>query len=287
VTSGDSPLHVEVSGLQPAPGVDTFLLIHGFGASRFTWRHWAPELAKLGQVVEIDMKGHGRSPKPDDGRYAPSDQAELVHELIEGRDLDNLTIVGHSLGGGVALLTALRLLDAGSTRLKRLVIVCGAAYRQRLPPFIALAERPRLSSLLFRVVGPGRIVGRVLRAIVFDRSSVSEDQISGYAEPLRSPAAVRALVSSALQIVPPDLPALVRRYSEITQPALLLWGREDPVVPRAVGQSLYEAIPNARLYIQDGCGHLPAEERADESFAVLERFLSDTTNHPGGPGNPG
>jgi pimeloyl-ACP methyl ester carboxylesterase len=278
VTGGATPLHVEVSGLEPAPDVDTFLLIHGYGASRFTWRYWAPGLGKLGQVVEIDMKGHGQSPKPEDGRYAPSDQAELVHELIEERDLRDVTIVGHSLGGGVALLTALRLQDAGSQRLRRLVIVCGAAYRQRLPPFVALAGRPRLSSLLFRLVGPVRIVRTVLRAIVFDRSAVSKDQIRGYAEPLRSPEAVRALIYSARQIVPPNLTTLARRYVDIAAPALLIWGREDPVVPLAVGQRLVEAMPNARLHVLDGCGHLPAEERPDDSFALLASFVADTSD---------
>jgi len=283
MTDGTLVLHAEVSGKEPAPDVDTFLLIHGYGASRFTWRYWAPGLARLGHVVEIDMKGFGRSPKPDDGRYAPSDQAELVHSLIEERGLENITIVGHSLGGGVALLTALRLLDAGSASLRRLVIVCGTAYEQRLPPFVSLAERPRLGSLLFRLVGPSRIVGRVLRSIVHDSSTVSTDQIRGYADPLRSPEAVRALIDTALQIVPTDLPALTRRYGEIAVPTLLVWGREDPVVPLAVGQRLAVDMPDSRLHVLDRCGHLPAEEWPDESFASLASFLADTSGAPPGP----
>jgi pimeloyl-ACP methyl ester carboxylesterase len=272
----DLPLHVERLGRKAGPGVDVFVLIHGYGASSFTWRHWAPRLAELGHVVLVDMKGFGRAPKPDDGRYAPADLAALVHRLVEGSDLERVTLVGHSLGGGVALLTALRLQDAGSTRLKRLVIVSGAAYEQRLPPFVALAKRPRLGSMLFRVAGARLIVRGVLRSIVHDPSSLSEDQIRGYADPLRSTDAVRVLMEVARQIVPPDLPALTRRYKEIPVPTLLLWGRGDRVVPLQVGQRLADALPDARLHVLDACGHLPAEEWPEESFGVLSSFLADT-----------
>ena len=276
------PLHVECLGAEPTPGRDVFLLIHGYGASRFTWRYWAPRLAELGHVVQIDMKGFGLAPKPDDGRYAPSDQAKLVQRLIETRNLENVTLVGHSLGGGVALLTALRLLDVGSTRLSRLVVVAGAAYEQRLPPFIALAERPRLSAALFRLAGARLIVRGVLRSIVHDPSSVSDDQIGGYADPLRSPDALRVLMDVARQIVPPDLPDLTRRYGEIVVPTLLMWGRSDRVVPLEVGGRLAEAMPDARLHVFDACGHLPPEEWPDESFAVLAEFLADTAGRQSG-----
>lgn len=273
---GDLRIHSERLGQDPAPGVATYLLIHGYGASGFTWRYWAPLLAQRGHVVQIDMKGSGQSPKPDDGRYAPRDQAELVHQLVDVLELQNLTVIGHSLGGGVALLSALRLMDAGAACLKRLVIVGGAAYEQRLPPFVGLAERPRLGSLLFRLVGAERIVAGVLRSIVHDPGGVSRAQVQGYADPLRSSEAVRALTDTARQIVPDDLHVTTRRYKEIAVPTLLLWGRGDRVVPLAVGERLAHDMPDARLHVLESCGHLPAEELPDESYAVLARFLDDT-----------
>lgn len=221
----------------------------------------------------IDMKGFGRAPKPGDDRYGPEDQAELVSSLIAERDLRELTLVGHSLGGGVALLTALRLLDEGSDRLRRLVVVSGAAYQQRLPPFVRLSRFPRLSGLFFRIVGPDRVVPSVLRSIVYDPNTVDEEQVRGYAGPLRSPGATRVLLRAARQIVPDNLDELARRYPGIDVPALLIWGRDDPVVPLHVGERLARALPNARLRILDACGHLPAEERPEESYAALEAFL--------------
>jgi len=214
-------------------------------------------------VVLVDLKGFGAAPRPDDGRYSPSDQADLVGRLIAERDLKRLTLVGHSLGGGIALLVALRLMAAGDGRLHRLVLVAGAAYSQRLPPFVSLARHPKLSGLLWLLFGSRRIARRVLQSIVYDPSRVT-----------------------ALQVVPDDLEQIVHRYPTLRVPALLLWGRGDPVVPLAVGQRLANDLPDATLVVLDACGHLPPEELPNESLAALEEFLDRTERSDGAADGP-
>jgi pimeloyl-ACP methyl ester carboxylesterase len=271
------PLHVETRGPAPGEGVDTFVLLHGYGGSSFSWRAWAPALARRGHVVLVDLKGFGSAPKPDDDAYAPGDHAELVHRLILQRDLRRVTLVGHSLGGGVALLTALRLLDDGAHRLQRLVVVAGACLPQRLPPFVALARWPFFPSFLMRVLGARRVVRHVLRSIVHDRTQITRSQVEGYADPLSTREARRALIATALRITPPDMVQVAARYPELDVPALLLWGRQDRVVPLEVGRRLAQLLPRAELVILEACGHLPAEERVDESLEKLEAFLE---THP-------
>ncbi len=272
----DLPLAVETHGMQPGPGVETFLLLHGYGGSSFSWRYWTGPLARRGHVVLVDLKGFGAAPKPDDEAYGPHEQSELVHRLVLQRDLRNLTVVGHSLGGGVALLLALRLTSEEPERLARLVILAGAAYRQKLPPFVALANRPRLASLVMRVLGARFLVKLVLKQIVYDRSRVTRAQVEGYAEPLDGADARRALIRVGRAVVPDDIDELVARYPSITVPTLVLWGRHDSVVPLWVGERLAEELPRARLEVLEECGHLPAEERPEESLQALERFLDET-----------
>jgi pimeloyl-ACP methyl ester carboxylesterase len=221
----------------------------------------------------VDLKGFGSAPHPDDDRYAPADQAELVVRMIRGLDLRGVTLVGHSLGGGVALLVALafRDADADADRLRRLVIVAGAAYRQRLPPFVSLGRRPRLGRTILRLVGTRRLVRWVVRSIVHDPDAVTPAQVEGYAQPLDSSEARRTLIATAAQIVPPELDATTSRYAEIDVPLLALWGRHDRVVPLWVGERLVESVPGACLTVLEACGHLPAEERPEES---LERVLA-------------
>lgn len=271
-------LHVERSGLDPASGSDVFLLIHGYGASTFSWRSWTPVLERRGHVIGVDLLGCGRSAMPPDGPYGPVGQAALVLEMLgrlasdEGIEPGRVTLAGHSLGGGIALLTALELQRTG-TPAARLVVVAGAAYPQRMPPFVTIARTPRLARLLLAAVPPGLLARQVLRSIVFDPSVVTDELVEGYARPLAREGAPAALIATARRIQPPDLAALTERYVSLAAPALLLWGRHDRVVPPWVGERLARALPDARLRLLERCGHLPQDERPDASIAALESFL--------------
>ena len=269
----DLPLHVETLGPDPDSGVDSIVLVHGYGGSSFSWRYWTPLLAKRAHIMLVDMKGFGSAPKPDDDRYGPGHQAELIYRLILQADLQRVTLIGHSLGGGVALGVALRLLDSEPGRLKRLILVASAAYKQRLPPFVALAKYRRLASTALRILGTRFVIRHVLKSIVFDASRVSDDQVLGYAKPLSSLEAHRALIDTALAIVPPNLGEMTARFEELDVPTLILWGRQDRVVPLWVGERLADQLPDASLEVLENCGHLPAEELPEESWEVLRRFL--------------
>jgi pimeloyl-ACP methyl ester carboxylesterase len=267
----DLPLHVEVRGEGPP-----ILLVHGYGASSHSFRLWVPTLAQSHRVILVDLKGFGSAPKPDDDRYSPIDLARPLADLVVRMGLTDLTLLGHSLGGAVILVAALALLDAGELgRLRALVGLAGTAYPQKLPPFAVIAQRPRLFRIALTAIPKRWLIRRVLRTVVYDPGSIDAAQVEGYAAPLRSAGARRALVASARQLVPPDADRLTSRYPELDVPTLLLWGRQDPVVPLGLAKRLRAALPRARLVILDRCGHLPAEEQPAESLRVVEDFLGD------------
>ncbi len=267
-------LHVARSGRPPGPAEETFVLVHGYGASSFTWRQWVPELELRGHVVQVDLLGCGASPAPPSGPYHPEGQVGLLLERM--RDLGllehRLTLVGHSLGGGIALYTALELARAG-TPLHRMIVVAGAAYPQPMPPFVGLARRRTLARMAMEALPTSLLVRQVLRSIVFDPSVVTDELVDGYAAPLDRPGASRALIETARRIEPPNLADLTARYPTLTTPTFLLWGRHDRVVPPWVGERLSRALPAARLQLLPRCGHLPQDERPDASLAALVSFL--------------
>jgi pimeloyl-ACP methyl ester carboxylesterase len=86
---------------------------------------------------------------------------------------------------------------------------------------------------------------------------------------------VRCLIETARQIRPATLDQVIDRYPTLDVPTLLLWGRGDTVVPLAVGERLARDLPHARLVVLERCGHLPAEELPEESWAALAKFLDD------------
>jgi pimeloyl-ACP methyl ester carboxylesterase len=268
----DTPLHVVEAGVA-RPGTPTFLLVHGFGATHATWRRWLPALERRGRVVLVDLTGFGDSRKPDDGRYGPLDQTELLVDLALSLGAERLVPIGHSYGGGLVLLSAATLAERAPGLVERIVVVAGAAYPQRLPPFVALARTPRLSTLALRLVGAERIIRAAFRSVVHDASCVDSTQVRAYAAPLATREGAHAMLAAARQIVPPDLTRVVAGYTRISAPTLLLWGAHDRVVPLATGARLEREMPGARLVVLEACGHVPQEERPEESLRIVEAFL--------------
>jgi pimeloyl-ACP methyl ester carboxylesterase len=249
------------------------LLIHGFGASTYTWRHVAPELAQTHRVIAVDLKGFGQSEKPFDGRYSVFDQAELLAQLIVDKDLRNLTLVGHSFGGGVALLLALEANQRLDGRISRLVLLDTIAYPQHIPVFFRLLDVPLVSQLGVRMVPPSVQARVALQIAYFDDSKIDPEEVELYAAPLKTAAGKHAIIHSARQIVPEDIAELSERYKTIELPTLILWCDHDRIVPLEVGIKLRRTLPNSTLRLVEDCGHMPQEEQPESTLKLLKGFI--------------
>ncbi|HAH64016.1 MAG TPA: alpha/beta hydrolase [Rhizobiales bacterium] len=263
-------LYVEEQG-KGAP----VLLIHGFGASTYTWRHVAPELAKTHRVIAVDLKGFGQSDKPFDSRYSVFDQAELLAQLIVDKDLRNLTLVGHSFGGGIALLLALEANERLEGRITKLVLLDSIAYPQNIPVFFRLLDVPLVSRLGVSMIPPSVQTRVALRIAYFDDSKIDQDEVDAYAAPLRTAAGKHAIIYSARQIVPDGLAEISERYKTIELPTLILWCDHDRIVPLEVGLKLRRTLPNSTLRLVEDCGHMPQEEQPESTLKLLQGFLGD------------
>jgi pimeloyl-ACP methyl ester carboxylesterase len=249
------------------------LLIHGFGASTYTWRFVAPELAKTHRVIAVDLKGFGQSDKPFDDRYSIFDQAELLAQLIEEKDLRNLTLVGHSFGGGVALLLALQANKRLDGRITRLVLLDSIAYPQHIPVFFRLLDVPLVSQLGVRMVPPSVQTRVALEIAYFDDSKIDPAEIEAYAAPLKTAAGKHAIIHSARQILPEDIAELSESYKTIELPTLILWCDHDRIVPLEVGLRLRRTLPNSTLRLVEDCGHMPQEEQPASALSLIKGFI--------------
>jgi pimeloyl-ACP methyl ester carboxylesterase len=266
----DAPVKLYYSEEGKGPPV---LLIHGFGASTFTWRFVAPEFAKSHRVIAVDLKGFGLSDKPFDGRYSVYDQAELLAQLIEDKDLRDLTLVGHSFGGGVALLLALEANRRLDGRITRLVLLDSIAFPQNIPVFFRLLDVPLVSQIGVRMVPPSVQARVALQIAYFDDSKIDPEEIELYAAPLKTAAGKHAIIYSARQIVPEDIAELSERYKTIELPTLILWCDHDRIVPLEVGIKLRRTLPNSTLRLVEECGHMPQEEQPASTLALIRGFI--------------
>lgn len=251
------------------------ILLHGFGACAYTWRYLAPALAEDHRVFTLELKGYGRSDKPADGKYAVRDQADLVAEFIRTLDLPDLVLVGHSMGGGVALMTYFKVREADPARIKKLVLIDSAGYPQKLPWFIRLAKMPLVGTVGGRLLSPRFAAYMVLRKCYYNKAKITQEQIDTYAYYGSLPGAREAVVETARQIMPDDIETLTARYKTINVPVLIVWGEEDEVVPLAVGKNFKRDIPDSELVILPKCGHIPPEEEAQETNRLITQFLKE------------
>jgi pimeloyl-ACP methyl ester carboxylesterase len=248
--------------------------LHGFGETSYSWRHLLSAPAAGLAFHAIDLRGCGQSGKPPDGRYSLRDHAEEIRDLILALDLKDLTLVGHSMGGGIALLVALDLLRRGDARLRSLVLIDGLALPQTIPLFIRVARHPVLGPLALALLPPEFLVRLVMWRAFYDRRRIEDEAVAAYAASLASEGGRHALHQTARRLVPHDLEEIVASYPRIDVPTLIVWGSKDRIIPPRNAAALRAAIPHAELLAVPACGHVPHEEAPDVAVPAILAFLS-------------
>ena len=252
---------------------DPMLFLHGLGGSTYSWRYMVAPFSVGHQVILIDFRGEGKSPKPDDTHYSLLDQAELIHQFILEHNLKNLTLVGNSYGGAVSLALAIRLCAESPTRLSKLVLIDSGGYPDHLPLFLKLLRAPILGWLAVHLLPPKTQIRIVLKKSYHDPAKITEQQVDAYAGPLASTGGRHALLEIGKRAIPTDIQSYIDRYPTISVPTLILWGEDDRVLPRLIGERLNAAIPNSNLQDISQAGHIPQEEQPDAVIAHIHAFL--------------
>ncbi len=250
------------------------LLLHGFATSSYTWHAIAPELAKNHRVIAIDLRGFGASDKPIDDHYSIFDQAEAVEAFIEQENLRDLTIVGHSFGGGITLALALKSAQQHHPRIRNIVLIDSIAYKQPIPIFFRLLQVPMVGEVSMTLVPPEVQATQGLRLAYFNHDKITARAVAEYASTLYSPAAKHALTKTVEQMIPDDIDDVAQRYKTIKLPTLVLWCQADKVVPVAFGHRLHAEMPAAELTIFADCGHMPQEEKPEDTARAIQAFLA-------------
>lgn len=249
------------------------LFLHGFAASLRNWDDIRPMLSKGLRLYFLDLKGFGFSSKPRSSDYGVAEQAAIVQAFVAAQGLPHVTLVGHSYGGAVALLTYLRWsLSAAANPIDRLLLIDSGGYSQRLPLFIDSLRVPFASYLLPLI--PRRAQVRYsLQHAFYNHSLITNRLIDRYAFFYGLEGAQESFVQAANQVVPPDQDVIEKRFSTIPIPVLVLWGREDRIVPFSHGLRFEHELKAGRLVPIESCGHVPQEERPEVTARLISEFL--------------
>src|SRR4051812_43839182 len=254
------------------------LLIHGIGDDSSTWDPVLDDLARDHTVLAPDLLGHGGSDKPR-GDYSIGAYANGMRDLLSVLDIDRVTLVGHSLGGGVAMQFAYQYPE----RTERLVLVGAGGVAQSVTPALRAASLPLADLLLPMLRWPGvrfqtELVLRTLQHLDTGLGRDAEDLVrlvdalpdaTSRSAFLRT---LRAVVDWRGQVVT----MLDRCYLTAGMPTLLVWGADDVIVPVEHAQLAHDAMPGSELQVFEGAGHFPFHTHPGEVLRALRTFLAGT-----------
>lgn len=252
----------------------TVVLIHGFGATLETWHDIYPGLSAEFSTVRLDLRGSGFTSKPDDQKYSPDDLAEFLIHFLERFGLRHVVLVGHSLGGEIALITYLRVKDhpQGLT-VDGLVLLDSAGYVQKQPAFVYATKNPISNFFMSYSIPPELRAKLMLEALFAVKAQVTADRICRYAYFMDMRETRHAMEQTAKLIDPPDAKSNEIRFKDIDVPTLIIWGGDDPGLPVENAHRFHSDIRRSKLVILEKTGHVPQEERPQEVLQHLKTFL--------------
>jgi pimeloyl-ACP methyl ester carboxylesterase len=262
-----SVLHCESIG-----SGDPIIALHGLGGTLYSWRELRNRF-RHHQLILIDLKGAGDSPKPHDKKYSIEDQANLILQFIHDNDLRNLTVMGNSYGGAVALFLAIKLIEEKSNRLASLILIDSGGYDEDLPSHLTILRTPLVGWLALHLLTPRFLVRKVLRDSYYNPCKITKPQIATYANAIAAPGGRYGLLQTAKQAIPKNIDQIIEKYPTITVPTLIVWGRQDRIIPIKIGDKLHAAIKSSTIVFVDASGHVPQEEQPEETMRYITEFF--------------
>ena len=270
-------LHGERVAYRDAGAGEALLLIHGMAGSSATWRAVIPQLSKKYRVVAPDLLGHGESAKPR-GDYSLGAFAALLRDLLDELGISRATVVGQSLGGGVAMQFTYQ----HRNYCQRLALISSGGLGPDLNWILRILSAPG-AELVLPIVAPrpvlnvGNKLGSWLTSagVQSPRASEMWSAYSSLADQQTRQAFLRTL-RSVVDYRGQAVSALGKIHVSHGLPTLLIWGEEDRIIPVAHGRAAHDAVPGSRLEVLAGVGHFPHVESPAAVVDILDDFITST-----------
>jgi pimeloyl-ACP methyl ester carboxylesterase len=257
---------------------DPIILIHGITASSAVWQPVAERLAARHTVLAPDLLGHGESAKPR-GDYSMGAFASGIRDLALSLEIEPASVVGHSLGGGVAMQFAYQFPE----RTGRLALVSSGGLGRRVHPFLRAATLPGSELVIpvlagSQVLSAGRAVGRALGWAGLKLGNDAVEMARGHAslgDPDSRAAFVHTLRAS-IDVTGQRVQATDRLYLAEELPLLIVWGGRDRIIPPEHGRRAHELVPASRFELFESAGHFPFLDEPARFTTKVEDWIEST-----------
>jgi len=246
------------------------VLLHGLGESAIIWAYNLESLSKKYTVYALDLPGHGNSDNPK-WKYSLNNFVEFLSSFLSTLNLQNPHLIGHSLGGMIALETAFK----QPKQLGKLVLVDSAGLGKELASFLKIMTLPLVGELMTMPTKAG--LRFLLKQVIPDPQGIPNDLVESLAHErnrkgnkqsmlriLRSGINIRGIHFHLIDLL---------RLEYLNVPTYVLWGRDDKIFPYSHGKNAAMRLPRGRLTVLDDCGHWPQIEKHKEFNRLVVEFL--------------
>lgn len=245
------------------------ILLHGLGASSYSWRYTLPELAKHYEVFAPDLPGFGRTDKPWDFDYSVDGLHRWILKFMDQLGIKNARFAGNSMGGVLSLWTAME----APSRVERMALLGTPAYVENRPKMLWPLSWPVLGSLYEWALGDVTL-RFIAESTYVDKSKVDARMMAEYGLALKTAAGRRAVAQFVRHAIPADHRERIKGYRNVQHATLVLVGALDKMVGRAGAERLAKDLPRATLCMLDACGHAPQEDAPERVNARLLEFFA-------------
>ena len=275
-------LHGDRIAYREAGAGEALLLIHGMAGSSATWRAVLPPLSKKYRVVAPDLFGHGESAKPR-GDYSLGAFAAWLRNLLDELGISRATVVGQSLGGGVAMQFTYQHRDY----CERLVLISSGGLGPDPSWILRILSAPGVEVALpvvasRPVLNVANKLGSWLTSAGVHSPSDSAEIWSAYSS-LSDGQTRQAFLRTLRSVVDyrgQAVSAISKLHLSSGLPILLIWGDQDRIIPVAHGYAAHDAVPGSRLEVLAGVGHFPQVESPTAVVEILDDFIATTGPMP-------
>jgi pimeloyl-ACP methyl ester carboxylesterase len=278
LTANEMDLHGHRVSYRRGGDGPVLLLLHGIANSSATWEGVAPDLSKHFTLIAPDMLGHGESATPR-GDYSLGAHATAARDVLTALGIERATVVGHSLGGGVAMQFAYQFPE----RCERMVLVSSGGLGRDVHLVLRAAALPGAEYVLpaltsAGLIGVGRRAGGLLRRLRLAPSGDVQILAQGFAS-LDNTGSRQAFLHTVRSVIEPSgqrVSAHDRLALAGLLPSLIVWGEKDSIIPVAHGAAAHEAMPGSRFEVFPDAGHMPHADDPQRFAAVLTDFCQTT-----------
>jgi pimeloyl-ACP methyl ester carboxylesterase len=267
--------NIDVHYIEAGEGEETFILLHGFGASTYSWRKIIPELSDYGKVIAYDRPAFGLTERITnvsaytENPYSLEYQAKLLINLMDHKGIQSAVLVGNSAGGTVAIYTATQYPD----RVSKLILVDPAVFAEGgMPGWVKFAfglpQINRLGPVFVRSIQERGL--ELLKLAWYDEQKITDEDLENYQRPLK----MENWDIGLWEYTKVNGNSNMEPYlSGLNLPVLVISGKEDRLIPVEDSIQASEQIPNASISILDSCGHVPQEECPQKFMAEVSKFI--------------